>query len=33
MTQRLKCDGYFADLYCSWQRGFNENTDGLLRQY
>lgn len=29
----LGCDSFFADPYASWQRGLNENTNGLVRQY
>ena len=24
---------YFAHLYSSWERGANENANGLLKQY
>ena len=33
LTQALECDVFFADSYCAWQRGLNDNTNGLLRQY
>ncbi|MGD9886817.1 MAG: IS30 family transposase, partial [Bacilli bacterium] len=29
----LKCDVYFTDPYCAWQKGSNENGNGLLREF
>lgn len=33
LGERLGADVYFAKPYHSWERGLNENTNGLLRQY
>ena len=33
MATQLEVDIYFAHPFCSWERGLNENTNGLLRQY
>ncbi len=33
ITEILGCDIYFAKPYHSWQRGLNEHTNGLVRQY
>ena len=33
ISKALDTDVYFAHPYSSWERGLNENTNGLLRQY
>lgn len=33
VAKDLGCDSYFATPYHSWERGQNENANGLLRQY
>lgn len=33
ISKALNADFYFAHPYSSWERGLNENTNGLIRQY
>ncbi len=32
-THPLSAEFFFAHPYASWERGLNENTNGLVRQY
>ena len=33
IEKALNCDVYFTDPYCAWQKGSNENSNGLLREF
>jgi len=33
ISDALEADFYFSHPYSSWERGLNENTNGLVRQY
>ena len=33
IEKELGCNMYFADPYCAWKKGTNENLNGLLREF
>ena len=33
IEEELDCQVYFCDTFCAWQKGSNENCNGLLREF
>ena len=33
LTRRLRMDVYFCDAHSPWQRGSNENANGIIREF
>ena len=33
IEKELSCEVYFCDTFCAWQKGTNENSNGLLREF
>ena len=33
IEEELKIPVYFIDAFCAWQKGTNENSNGLLREF
>ena len=33
IEEELKIPVYFTDAFCAWQKGTNENSNGLLREF
>ena len=33
IEKELNCEVYFCDTFCAWQKGLNENSNGLLREF
>ena len=33
IEKELNCQVYFCDTFCAWQKGSNENSNGLLREF